>query len=192
MTKSTERVWLNMPASGDKNDVRGFFGKQYDRLVGYLGARYADLSRMEVEDIVSDLMTDLISDVDLTGHVGNLSAYIYRSVQNRAIDYLRRRRKSVSLDYDALGEGGKKPAFSKEPVYDMHAVLDAEEIRRRIARALEKLSPDQRAVWVATEMDGFSFRELSGEWKQPIGTLLARKHRAVATLQRELSDLKQR
>jgi DNA-directed RNA polymerase specialized sigma24 family protein len=44
-------------------------------------------------------------------------------------------------------------------------------------------------VWIATEIDGYTFRELSKEWGLPMGTLLVRKHRAVAALQKELRDL---
>jgi len=72
----------------------------------------------------------------------------------------------------------------------MQAELDASEIRERLTMALDNLEPNQRAVWIATELDDYSFRELSEEWGVPLGTLLARKHRAVAALQKALQDLK--
>jgi RNA polymerase sigma factor (sigma-70 family) len=169
----------------------GFFSDQYRKLVRSFRARYADLSEMEVEDIISDLMTDLFSRADITEQVENLGAYLYRSIQNRVIDHLRRRKRSVSLDDtfkdDDSGDGGK-PLF--EPSYDMQQELDASEIRQRLIKALDGLVPDQRAIWIATELDGYTFRELAKEWDLPIGTLLARKHRANAALQKELRDLR--
>jgi DNA-directed RNA polymerase specialized sigma24 family protein len=39
---------------------------------------------------------------------------------------------------------------------------------------------------VATELEGASYRELAEEWDEPIGTLLARKHRALRTLRKTL------
>jgi RNA polymerase sigma factor (sigma-70 family) len=144
---------------------------------------------MEVEDIVSDLMTDLFSRADVTTEVENLGAYIYRSIQNKANDYLRRRKKSISLDADDDEENTEKKHIPG-PVYNMQPELDASEIRERLIRALSTLKPDQRAIWIATELDGDSFAELAKEWDVPIGTLLARKHRAVAALQKELRDLK--
>ena len=146
---------------------------------------------MEVEDIVSDLMTDLFDRADLTDQVENIAAYIYRSVRNRAIDYLRRRARMVPLD-DQSGddaEGVETPVLP-EARYDMQGELDALEIRRRLAAALDRLEPDQRAVWIATEIDGHSFHELAELWEVPVGTLLSRKHRAVAALQKELQDLR--
>lgn len=168
-----------------------FFGGQYRKLVGYFRARFGDLSEMEVEDIVSDLMADLFDRTDLTDQVENIAAYIYRSVRNKAIDYLRRRKRMVSLD-EAPGEDadrGERPPLP-EARYEIQAEIDAFEIRRRLAAALDALEPDQRAVWIATEIDGHSFSELAELWDLPVGTLLSRKHRAVAALQKKLQDLK--
>ena len=43
-------------------------------------------------------------------------------------------------------------------------------------------------MWLATEIDGFTFRDLAEDWDEPIGTLLSRKSRAVAKLRQLLSD----
>lgn len=170
-----------------------FFTEKYQVLVRSFKHKYVDLSEMEVEDIVSDLMTDLFNKADITDQVENIGAYIYGSIRNRVIDYLRRRKKTVSLDEtseDHEHEGSWK-SFP-EPRYDMQAELDAAEIRERLTKALDGLEPNQRAIWIATELDGRSFRELAEAWDLPMGTLLARKHRAVAALQRELLDLRER
>ncbi len=170
--------------------MAGFFSKQYRKLVRSFRGRYADLSEVEIEDIVSDLMTDLFNRADITDQVENIGAYIYRSIQNKVIDYLRRRKKTVSLDDTVSDEDNRdRRKTVPEPTYDMQAEVDASEIRERLIKALDTLEPNQRAIWIATELDGYTFRELSEEWDLPIGTLLARKHRAVAALQKELQDL---
>jgi len=176
-----------------KSGVARFFSENYRKLVRYFQTNYSDLSDMEAEDIVSDLMADLFAKVDVLRDVENISAYIYRSVQNKTNDYLRRRKKTVSYDKpgsDEVNSPGKETV--PEPGYDMEAHIEASEIRSRIIEALDQLEPDQRAVWVATELDGYSFRELAEAWDVPIGTLLARKHRANARLQIKLKDLKNR
>jgi RNA polymerase sigma factor (sigma-70 family) len=173
-----------------KQNITGFFSRQYGKLVRSFRARYTDLSEMEVEDIVSDLMTDFFNRVDISEEVENIGAYVYRSIQNKVIDYLRRRKKTVSFSETVDDEEGAERKVYPEPIYDMQAELDASEIRRRLTLALDGLEPNQRAVWIATELDDYSFRELSEEWGVPLGTLLARKHRAVAALQKALQDLK--
>jgi RNA polymerase sigma factor (sigma-70 family) len=174
-----------------KRDSGQFFSEKYGNLVRYFQVNYSDLSDTEAEDIVSDLMADLFETADILNRVENISAYIYQSIRNKAIDYLRKRKKTVSFS-DLVSE--ETDDFAREaipePRYDMTAELEAAEIRRRLVRALDALEPNQRTVWIATELDGYSFRELSEEWRVPIGTLLARKHRANAALQKELQDFK--
>ena len=63
------------------------------------------------------------------------------------------------------------------------------ELRARLFEAIESLKPDQRAVVVANMLMGRTFEELSSEWQTPIGTLMARKHRAIRALREKLSDL---
>ena len=145
---------------------------------------------MEVEDIVSGMMTDLFDKVDISEQVENIGAYIYRSIQNRTIDYLRRKKKGVSFDDSGTDTEDKREQSSLEPKYDMQDEIDSWDTRERLVAALDRLEANQRAIWVATEIDGYSFRELAEEWDVPIGTLLSRKHRAVTALQNELQDLK--
>ncbi len=180
-----------MHETSGTTEVTRFFIDKYRTLVRYFQASYSDLSEMEVEDIVSDLMADLLERSEIMARVENTSAYIFRSIRNRVNDYLRRKRKTVP--FEAFGEGGDPAAGNTpEPSYDMTAELAASEIRGRLNSALDGLAPDQRAIWIATELDGRAFRELAEEWGTPLGTLLARKHRANAALQKALQDLKER
>jgi RNA polymerase sigma factor (sigma-70 family) len=182
-----------MSEKARKYDVARFFSDNYRKLVRYFQASYSDLSDMEAEDIVSDLMADLFEKVDVMRDVENISAYIYRSIQNKANDYLRRRKKIVSYEKAASDEENSLGRETvPEPRYDMEGEIVASEIRGRLIAALDRLEPNQRAVWIATELDGYSFQELAEEWRIPLGTLLARKHRANAALQKELKDLKDR
>jgi RNA polymerase sigma factor (sigma-70 family) len=183
--------WQTMDEKAGKNDLGQFFSEKYRKLVKYFQVNYSDLSYMDAEDIVSDVMADLFEQVDIMNHVENLSAYIYQSIRNKANDYLRRRGKTVSFD-DSLSEEADHSMGEAiaEPQYDMTAEIEASEIWSRLVQALDTLEPNQRAVWIATELDGYPFRELSAEWGVPVGTLLARKHRANAALQKKLQDFK--
>jgi len=182
-----------MDETPGKPEVSRFFIEKYQKLVRYFQASYSDLSEMEAEDIVSDMMTDLLERSEVMARVENASAYIFQSIRNKANDYLRRRKKTVSLEGSlADEEGNSRQEIIPEPSYDMMPELEAAEIRGRLMRALDELEPNQRAVWIATELDGRSFNELSEEWETPIGTLLARKHRANAALQKALEDLRNR
>ena len=52
--------------------------------------------------------------------------------------------------------------------------------------ALEELPEDQRAVFVAHELEGIGFKDLSARTGIPLNTLLSRKHYAVLHLRQRL------
>jgi RNA polymerase sigma factor (sigma-70 family) len=64
------------------------------------------------------------------------------------------------------------------------AVLLAE-----LQRALEDLPPEQRAVFVAHEIDGVSFIELASRTGLSVNTLIARKRYAVLKLRSRLQSI---
>ncbi len=72
---------------------------------------------------------------------------------------------------------------------DIEMKLQKEELREQLRAAIMKLEPKQRAVWVATEIEGYTFKELSAKWGEPIGTLLSRKSRATKVLKTLLKDI---
>ena len=72
---------------------------------------------------------------------------------------------------------------------DVASTLENKELAQRLSNAIDQLEPKQRAVFIATEFDGKTFKELSERWSEPIGTLLSRKSRAMKALQNALVDL---
>jgi RNA polymerase sigma factor (sigma-70 family) len=121
-------------------------------------------------------MLGLFDKADITAPIENLSAYIYRALRNRVTDMFRRKRDVASLA--ELVHGSAKDAAD---------ALEQKELKEAVVKAIDKLTDDQRAVVIATEFEERSFRELSEEWKIPIGTLLARKSRAIQKIKRELA-----
>ena len=72
------------------------------------------------------------------------------------------------------------PAASPEAAYARSVLLCA------IHTSLQALPPEQRDVFLAHEIDGLSFAEMSAEWQVPQNTLLARKRYAVLALRTRL------
>jgi RNA polymerase sigma factor (sigma-70 family) len=141
--------------------------------------------------MVEDVMMSILNKLAISGHINNLPAYVYRSTHNKIVDYLRTDRKTMSLQQymdeegefsllDILSEGGSNVSDD----------VEKKEFMDRLAKSISQLEPRQRAVFVATEFKGISFKELSEQWNEPVGTLLSRKCRAVKALQEMLKDLK--
>jgi DNA-directed RNA polymerase specialized sigma24 family protein len=55
--------------------------------------------------------------------------------------------------------------------------------------ALEELPEEQRAVFLAHDIQGHSFKELSATTGLPVNTLISRKHYAVLHLRKRLETI---
>ena len=76
----------------------------------------------------------------------------------------------------------------------MHAAKTAnpalgEDVRRSLETALARLSEGDREIIELRHLGGMSFRALSDYYEEPIGTLLARHHRALRKLKGLLEGL---
>jgi RNA polymerase sigma-70 factor (ECF subfamily) len=63
-------------------------------------------------------------------------------------------------------------------------------LRRRIATALDGLSRGQREAFVLVHLEGLRVRECAEVLGKPIGTVKSHLHRALASMRRELADLR--
>ncbi len=52
---------------------------------------------------------------------------------------------------------------------------------------MDGLADEEKAVVLATEIEGRTFKELAADWDVPIGTLLARKSRALGKIRKRLT-----
>lgn len=160
-----------------------FFSRERKRLVGYVRSLIDDAADREGEDIVQDVALSLFDGADVAAPIENFSAYVYQALRNRVVDKLRSRREHDSLDAPLPGDTG---LVLTDILSDLkyNAATDAErkEIGRDIEAAVEELDDSSREIFLATELNGLTFRELSEDWDIPIGTLLARKSRAMKKL----------
>jgi RNA polymerase sigma factor (sigma-70 family) len=173
----------------ERSRLFAFFAAESGRLQRYVHARARRISDMDAEDIVREVMLSLILRTDSGGPVENIAAYAYRSVRNKLADYQTEKARTVSLD----GFREEDQAFSlremlRDDTQDIPARVERKELLRALGVAIDQLEARQRAVVIATEFGGKSFRELSAAWHEPVGTLLSRKSRAVKALREMLRD----
>lgn len=174
-----------------RSKLYDFFAQEGKRFQSYVRGRIESIGDMDAEDIVAEVMLKMCVKADASSPVENLAAYVYRALHNKAVDYRRKSGRTLSLE-SCMDEEGELRFL--DCISDFNAGVSGEvgrkELMRRLSDAISSLEPRQRAVFVATEMKGMSFRELSSQWHEPIGTLLSRKSRAVKALQQMLKDFK--
>jgi RNA polymerase sigma factor (sigma-70 family) len=169
--------------------VEKFFSKEYNKLLNYVRKNVEHrFFGSSPEDIVQDVALSLVSRFDLDSQVENFAGYIYRSLKNKIIDGKRKEVKNFSID-----EQGRNRKFDKdiESIPDEIA-SDENDFETKdygfLYEAIAQLKPDEQAIIMSTEFEDISFNELSDKWDIPVGTLLSRKHRALAKLNKILTN----
>ncbi len=160
------------------------------RLRNFIRKHIADTS--EAEDIVQEVFYELLEAYRLMKPVEHVTAWLFRVARNRIID-LFRKKKPESLnepvtsaeDGDTLLLEDLLPSAeaSPEAAYARNMLIDA------LEDALEELPAGQRDVFIAHELTGLSFKEISVETGLSVNTLLSRKRYAVLHLRRRLQAI---
>ncbi|MGO9443792.1 MAG: RNA polymerase sigma factor [Thiobacillaceae bacterium] len=144
----------------------------------------------DVEDILQDVFYAFVEATRLPEPIEQVAAWLYRVARNRIIDRFRKRRQEpvpetlAELDEerwleDVLpsSDAGPEAAYARKVLLrDLHAALD-------------ELPEKQRDVFIAHELEGFSFKDLAAKSGVPINTLLARKRYAVRHLRARLQAI---
>ena len=166
-----------MSAETQKKRIAGFIATEWNRLVGYVRTWISDTAERDAEDVVEDVLEHFLEQADAAAEIVDIPAYFYRSLRNRVIDLYRRKR-APTVDL---------AAEISDTRFEASEDFARTESQEELMDAIEELPEAQREVLVATELEGRTFRELAEEWEVPIGTLLARKHRAMLALRETLT-----
>ena len=110
---------------------------------------------------------------------GSFRAWLLRIATNSCYDQMRsgKRRQSLSLDRMLEEEPTWEPASGGESPeeYTLRS-----ELARELSQALETLLPEQRAVLVLSDIEGFSYEEIAEATGELLGTVKSRLSRARA------------
>jgi len=170
-----------------KKSLETFFRLEYHKLVNFVSKNLEDrFFEASPEDIVQDVILGLINKLEVNAQIGNLTAYIYRSVKNKIIDTQTKKQRTVSIERfnDKKKENYLLNTLTDETLTEEKEYSNIEP--ERLQEAISQLRPDEQAVIIATEFDNETYEELSEEWNVPIVTLLSRKHRALSKLHKIL------
>ena len=119
--------------------------------------------------------------------------WIYRIVMNVTIDWLRKKKiKGGDAEFDdAIQLREIDPASKTVPKTEAlpHQVMERDEIRGRIEKAIGQLSPEHRAVILMKEIDEMQYHEIAEALGCSIGTVMSRLFYARKKLQNLLRDV---
>ena len=118
--------------------------------------------------------------------------WLYRITHNVTYDWIRKRKRVVSGEFDdALIDQAEPGALTTPKSSDLpDAAMERSELRGKIARAIETLSDDHREVILLKEIDGLSYQEIAEVAGCSVGTVMSRLFYARKKLQAALEERK--
>jgi len=159
-------------AAGD----RVLFKSVYDRNKNVLFnlARRLAGSVMEAEDIVQETFIRAYQKIDLFAGRSTLSSWLYRICLNIGLEHLRKK-KGTFEDINDGNSGAIEP--------DQKKVI----LRRKLEKAIDKLPPGCRTVFVMHDIEGFNHKEIADRLNLAEGTSKSQLFKARAMLRKILT-----
>lgn len=144
----------------------------------YAVCRAIVLTHEDAEDAVQEGFLHAYKALDRFLPDQSFGAWLHRIMANAALDLLRRRK---------VREADELPETVPLPFRDPG---EADELRRRLAGALERINDRQRAVIVLHDVEGFTHGEIGSMLGIPEGTARSDLHHARAALRKLLHDVR--
>ena len=164
-------------AAGDREALAVLYGRLAPMIVLRLTRRCNDASL--VDEVVQDTFVAIWQGAKRYDGRGEAAAWAWGIAVRRLVDALRRRPQPAASLAD-VGEGREVMASAEDAV-----LLGVE--HGDLGGALNRLSPELRAVVQATILDGLTTREAARLLGLPTGTVKTRMMRARAALREELA-----
>jgi RNA polymerase sigma factor (sigma-70 family) len=164
--------------------------REQSRLRNFIRRRVAD--QRDAEDILQEVFYEFVESYRLMKPIEQVSGWLFRVARNRIIDLFRRKKPGSLSDPVGAGDEGEElllqdlmpsPELGPDEIYARSVLLE------ELDEALDELPSQQREVFIAHEVEGRSFKELSAQTGVSVNTLIARKHRAVVHLRQRLQTI---
>jgi RNA polymerase sigma factor (sigma-70 family) len=165
--------------------------RDQSRLRSFIRRRVADPG--DAEDILQDVFYELLGAYRMMKPVEQVTAWLFRVARNRITDLFRRRsREALRNESARVAEDGEELSLEEllpSPDAGPDAAYARSVLLEELDDALDELPAEQREVFVAHELMGYSFKELAAETGLSVNTLLSRKHYAVLHLRERLQAI---
>lgn len=178
---------LDRCRNGDGQAFQRVFDMFRGPLYSYLARTTGD--RHLAEDLLQDTFLRMVENLDRYEESGRFQAWLFRIAANRVRDWARRKSHServggVSDPDDPESTGVVDRSVDAPP----EAQLEQTEQVRRLEAAVAGLESEERQVLILRHYSGLSFKEIAGIMGAPLGTVLARGHRALGKLRERMAE----
>lgn len=163
---------LARAATGDQRAWRAVVDRWSPRVFAFLRSHTSNPEL--AEEITQSVFCTVATKLEGYVEQGRFEAWLFRIALNRLRDEMRRRKRHARpMDAEVLGDIG--------PSARMEERASAEELHA-LREAMDQLPEADRLVIDLRHQGGMGFQQMADMLGEPLGTLLARHHRALRKL----------
>jgi RNA polymerase sigma factor (sigma-70 family) len=164
--------------------------REQSRLREFIRRRVPD--PRDAEDILQEVFFELAEANRLLMPIEHLTGWLFRVARNRITDLFRKKKPESFSAFAVTDEDGDTLTFEDllpSPDAGPEALYARRVLLAELESAVDELPREQREVFVAHELEGRSFKEISAETGVAVNTLLSRKRYAVLHLRERLQRI---
>ena len=187
MKDYSDEELMNLAMNDDARAFEELFRRYKRRLLGFFYGLV--LNSEEARDCVQETFLRLWQRRTQFAHKGRFSSYLFQIAKNHFLDKSRSRKSHI----DVQSVSGEEPAESLHQVSLSSVGYNeavANEIRGAVSEAMTRLPEIQRLVYVLSEEQAMSYKEIADILECPVGTVSSRKVEAVKKLRKLLRPLR--
>ncbi len=192
ISAQTDEVLVGRIARGDRHAFEELGGRYMKK--AYSIALRMTRNREDAWDLAQDALLEIHRSAGTFNRRFFFSSWFYRIVVNKTLNFLKREKlrrgafaagmEEKFLGTKGVATRGGDPADTEDE-HSTGTLLERSnperdyemtEVQERIQLALGTLSPEQRAVVVLFDLEGFSHREIAEMMNCPEGTVMSRLH----------------
>ncbi len=164
-------------AAGDRQAFQRLYRLHVGRIHGAM-LRLAGYDHARAEDLTQDAFVRAWQKLDSFREQSAFGTWLYRLAVNVALMDIRARGADPVgyVDEDNVPEHGQTPFCAAE--------------REELERAIGRLPPRARAVFVLHDVEGWHHEEIAGELEMAVGSSKAQLHRARGLLRKALGEVR--
>jgi RNA polymerase sigma-70 factor (ECF subfamily) len=174
-----------------RNDPRAFreLVERYKKKVYFLALDMAG-NPVDAEDISQEVFLKVHRSFATFRRGAKLGSWLYRVTYNAAIDHLRSKGSAPEPMADEVLESRSREddGLPHGRALDPAAAAEERELQARIALALEKVSPQEKAVFLLRHNEDLMLKDIASTLGLSIGSVKSYLFRAVRKLQKELRE----
>lgn len=169
--------------SGQEDAFTDIYARYHSRVMATVYRILRD--RAEAQDVTQEVFLKFYRSLEAWDpNRAQLSSWLFRMSENRAIDSWRARRRHLN---PAGPELPSEPSATAEPAACPHRRLECIEKTRHLERGIEALPELQRRLFVLRYVHQLKMDEIAALEKRSIGTVKSALHRATRSIRRRLA-----